>query len=78
MIEGVKLAVIMIEDKSEQYVKLSLRSSGNFSVNEMAKKHFQGGGHINAAGGKNDGTIDDTVQKFITLLPQYQKSLQSS
>ena len=77
-IEGVKLAVIMIEDKSEQYVKLSLRSSGSFSVNEMAKKHFQGGGHINAAGGKNDGTIDDTVQKFITLLPQYQKSLQSS
>ncbi len=77
-IEGVKLAIIMIEDKSEQYVKLSLRSSGSFSVNEMAKKHFHGGGHINAAGGKHNGSIGETVQKLTSLLPQYQQALHTS
>jgi phosphoesterase RecJ-like protein len=77
-IEGIKLAIIMIEDKSEQYVKLSLRSSGSFSVNEMAKKHFHGGGHINAAGGKYNGSIGETVQKLTSLLPQYQQALHTS
>lgn len=77
-IRGIKLAIIMIEEKNESYVKLSLRSSGSFSVNEMAKSHFQGGGHINAAGGKHIGSIHETVQKLKSLLPQYQQTLKNS
>ncbi len=75
-IAGVRFAVIMIENKQDAYTKLSLRSTGSFSVNEFARDHFQGGGHRNAAGGRNDGTIEDTVHKLRTLLPHYQNALQ--
>jgi phosphoesterase RecJ-like protein len=72
-IKGVKLSV-MISDRKEN-IKLSMRSLGNFSVNEMARAHFSGGGHRNAAGGQTNLTLDETVKKFLDLLPSYQKQL---
>lgn len=72
-IKGVRLAVFVSE--KEAGVRLSLRSKGDFSVNQMARDHFNGGGHINAAGGASDLSIEETVQKFIDLLPHYQKEL---
>ena len=30
---------------------MSFRSKGNITVNDFAKKYFNGGGHKNAAGG---------------------------
>ncbi|MEL0454739.1 bifunctional oligoribonuclease/PAP phosphatase NrnA [Flavobacteriaceae bacterium SZ-1-7] len=74
-IEGVILAAIFIEDKQEGIIKISLRSKGNFSVNEMSRAHFNGGGHINAAGGKSYLPLKDTVEKFISILPSYNKAL---
>ncbi len=70
-----KLAMIFIENKQEGIIKISLRSEGNFSVNEMARKHFEGGGHINAAGGKSERSLQDTVDYFISILPSYQNAL---
>ena len=32
-------------------IKISFRSKGDISVNQLARDHFNGGGHINAAGG---------------------------
>lgn len=72
-IKGIKLSVI-ISDRKEN-IKLSMRSLGNFSVNEMARAHFGGGGHRNAAGGQTNLTLDETVRKFLDLLPSYQKQL---
>lgn len=72
-IKGIKLSVI-ISDRREN-IKLSLRSLGNFSVNEMARAHFQGGGHRNAAGGQTNLTLEQTVKKFLDLLPQYKDQL---
>jgi len=72
-IKGIKLSVI-ISDRREN-IKLSMRSLGNFSVNEMARTHFGGGGHRNAAGGQTNLTLDETVRKFLDLLPSYQKQL---
>ena len=72
-IKGIKLSV-MISDRKEN-IKLSMRSLGNFSVNEMARTHFGGGGHRNAAGGQTNLTLDETVKKFLDLLPAYQKQL---
>ncbi|MFH4967126.1 bifunctional oligoribonuclease/PAP phosphatase NrnA [Gaetbulibacter sp. M240] len=74
-LENVVLAAIFIEDKQEGIVKISLRSEGHFSVNDMARKHFNGGGHINAAGGKSHLSLKDTVEKFISILPEYNKAL---
>jgi bifunctional oligoribonuclease and PAP phosphatase NrnA len=72
-IKGIRLSVI-ISDRKEN-IKLSLRSLGNFSVNELARAHFEGGGHRNAAGGQTNLTLDQTVKKFLDLLPFYKDQL---
>ncbi|MEO6348418.1 MAG: bifunctional oligoribonuclease/PAP phosphatase NrnA [Aquaticitalea sp.] len=74
-IENIVFAAIFIEHKQEGITKISLRSKGNFSVNEFARAHFDGGGHTNAAGGKSDLNLKDTVEKFITILPGYKQAL---
>lgn len=74
-LNGIVLAAIFIEDKKEGIIKISLRSKGGFSVNEMSRAHFNGGGHTNAAGGKSYLPLKDTVDKFISILPRYNKAL---
>jgi phosphoesterase RecJ-like protein len=74
-IKDIKLAAIFIESRKDQIIKISLRSKGNFSVNQMAREYFQGGGHINAAGGKSDKNLEDTVSEFISILPHYKNAL---
>ena len=61
----------VIEDLQQGIIKISLRSKGDFSVNKMSREHFHGGGHTNAAGGKSDDNIEKTIEKFISILPQY-------
>jgi phosphoesterase RecJ-like protein len=75
-IKGVVLAVLII-DRGE-LIKLSFRSTGDFSVNEMAQEHFDGGGHKNAAGGKSTASLEQTVDKLKGLLPLYQSKLNST
>ena len=70
-LNNVVLAAIFIEDLQQGIIKISLRSKGDFSVNEMSREHFHGGGHTNAAGGKSDDNIEKTIEKFISILPQY-------
>ena len=76
-IKGVKFAAIFIEHKQEGIVKISLRSKNDFDVNEFARAHFNGGGHINAAGGRSDLNLPKTIDKFVSLLPSYSKMLKS-
>ncbi|HNQ26494.1 MAG TPA: bifunctional oligoribonuclease/PAP phosphatase NrnA [Aquaticitalea sp.] len=76
-IENIVFAVIFIEQIQEGITKISFRSKGDFSVNEFARTHFEGGGHINAAGGKTDLDLSETLKKFIAILPQYKKALNS-
>jgi bifunctional oligoribonuclease and PAP phosphatase NrnA len=72
-VKGVKLAVLISERKEN--IKLSFRSLGNFSVNDFARKHFDGGGHKNAAGGQTTISFDETLKKFLDLLPLYKNEL---
>ncbi len=72
-IEGITMAAIII-DRNEG-VKMSFRSIGDFAVNELANKHFEGGGHKNAAGGISKLTLEETVDKFLKLLPLYKSQL---
>ncbi|MBH45808.1 MAG: DHH family phosphoesterase [Flavobacteriaceae bacterium] len=64
-LKGVLLSVIMIENESEKIIKMSFRSKGSVDVNQFARKYFSGGGHLNAAGGKSDSSIEETVSHFI-------------
>ncbi|TPN85305.1 DHH family phosphoesterase [Aquimarina algicola] len=72
---GIKFAAIFIENKAEEIIKISLRSKGDFSVNEFSREHFEGGGHHNAAGGKSNLSLTHTVEKFISILPSYKNVL---
>ncbi len=72
-IQGVVLAATIIE--RHDCIRLSFRSTGDFSVNDFARKHFSGGGHKNAAGGNCDLTLQEVEKKFVDLLAQYQPQL---
>ncbi len=69
-IKGIDLAAIFIENQDEKCIKISFRSQGSFDVNQFAKTYFNGGGHINAAGGKSTLSLSETVAKFKTILIQ--------
>jgi len=75
---GIKFAVIFIENKQDNIVKISFRSKGTFSVNEFARAHYSGGGHTNAAGGKSDKNLDDTITEFISILSNYKNALNAT
>jgi phosphoesterase RecJ-like protein len=70
---GITLAVIMIENETEKIIKMSFRSKGSFDVNQFAKKYFNGGGHINAAGGVSYLNLDETAAQFRNAV-MYEKS----
>jgi len=61
-IEGVVFAVFIREDSD--YVKVSLRSVGDFPSNDFAAKYYNGGGHKNASGGELKGSLDEAIKIF--------------
>ncbi|HCQ14103.1 bifunctional oligoribonuclease/PAP phosphatase NrnA [Flavobacterium sp.] len=63
-IKGIVFAAIFIEHRDENIIKISFRSQGDFDVNQFAREHFNGGGHINAAGGKSNDSLTNTIKKF--------------
>ncbi|MEN9331462.1 MAG: hypothetical protein RLZZ94_552, partial [Bacteroidota bacterium] len=67
-IDGIKMAVLFSE--RDGIIKISFRSKGDYSVKDLAEKHFEGGGHKNAAGGKSNLSLEDTVQKFKNILKE--------
>lgn len=74
-VKNIKFAAIFIENKQEQITKISFRSIGSFDVNQFARKYFDGGGHINAAGAKSNLSLEETVKYFISKLQDYKKEL---
>ncbi|WP_396597031.1 bifunctional oligoribonuclease/PAP phosphatase NrnA [Dokdonia sp. R86516] len=74
-LEGIIFAVIFIEHKADSIIKMSLRSKGDFSVNEFARAHYNGGGHTNAAGGRSEVALAETIENFKQLLPSYKDQL---
>jgi phosphoesterase RecJ-like protein len=72
-IKGIKMAVLMYDRKEE--IKLSFRSLADFDVNALARKHFEGGGHKNASGGQSKQNLEETLKKFLAILPEYKSDL---
>ena len=67
-IEGVNVAAFMVE--RDGIIKISFRSKGDISVNQLARDHFSGGGHINAAGGAAS-TMEEAKTTFKRTIPNY-------
>lgn len=67
-IKGIIFAAIFIENQAEKIIKISFRSQGNFDVNIFSRTYFEGGGHINAAGGKSSLSLDETILKFTDII----------
>ncbi len=65
-IRKMRCAALITERKD--IVKLSLRSKGDFSVQEICSTHFNGGGHRNASGGASKAPFEEVIQKFKTLV----------
>ncbi len=74
-LKNIIFAAIFIESQQDGIIKISLRSKGDFSVNEFSRAYFNGGGHTNAAGGRSETDLKSTVDKFISILPQYKQEL---
>lgn len=67
-IEGIKMAAFFRESKESDYIRISFRSKGSTDVNQFARKHFNGGGHVNAAGGRSDLSLKETIEKFESII----------
>jgi phosphoesterase RecJ-like protein len=73
-IQGIRMAALII-DRDEE-VKCSFRSKGDFDVNVFARKYFEGGGHVNAAGGRSTESLEATVGRFVEALKENSSQLQ--
>lgn len=69
-IKGIIFTAIFIENTDDKIIKISFRSQGDFDVNQFARDHFNGGGHKNAAGGRSEDSMANTVIKFESLVKQ--------
>ena len=72
-ISNVKMSVFITEKQG--CIRLSFRSKGDFSVNDLTRKHFDGGGHLNAAGGTLECSLEEAIEKLISILPEYKEEL---
>lgn len=68
-IHNIVFSALFIE--KEGFVKASFRSKGSFPANSFSSDHFSGGGHLNAAGGEIQLSLNETIEKFTQLLPEY-------
>jgi len=71
--KNMRMAILMCE--RETCVKMSFRSKGAFSVQEICQKYFNGGGHRNASGGVSHDTIGGTIKKLKEIFEIHREQL---
>lgn len=72
-IPGVVYSVYLRDE--DGYVKVSCRSKGEFPVNKMCNKYFNGGGHLNAAGGEFIGTMAECLVQLKRAMADFDQYL---
>ena len=71
-IKGLKLSISLREDTDKKnLVWVSLRSVDDFPCNKMAEDFFNGGGHLNASGGRINGTMEDAIATVNRAISAY-------
>ncbi|MDR0823791.1 MAG: bifunctional oligoribonuclease/PAP phosphatase NrnA [Prevotella sp.] len=68
-IKGIIFSVFIREDND--FIKISFRSQGDFPSNKFAERCYNGGGHLNAAGGEFYGTVEEAIAIFEKALPEF-------
>lgn len=74
-INGIVFCAFIRDDRELKKVKISFRSIGKFPANKVASDFFNGGGHLNAAGGESTQTLEETIGLFEKILPEYKSFL---
>lgn len=59
-------STFMREDPN--YIKVSMRSEGDFAVDDLCARYFNGGGHKHAAAGEFYGTMEQAVELFYKIV----------
>jgi Exopolyphosphatase-related proteins len=72
-LEKIKMSVLITERQG--VIRFSFRSKGKFSVHELALKYFNGGGHLNAAGGSLTCSLPEAIAKVKSILPEFPELL---
>ena len=77
-IKGMRLSISLREDdRTEQLIWVSLRSVDDFPCNEMATEFFNGGGHLNASGGRLQCTLTEAEQVVHRAIMKYSDRLKN-
>ena len=75
-IKGLKLSISLREDtERDNVIWVSLRSVDDFPCNKMAEEFFNGGGHLNASGGKLQCTMEEAVEVVKRAVLHYEDTL---
>lgn len=72
-IKGIKAAVLLTE--KEDLIRMSFRSKDDFAINHIARNHFDGGGHKNAAGGNSYLSMEATLKRLKNIMSDFTKAL---
>lgn len=68
-IASMKISALFVAHR--KFIRVSLRSRGTVDVNLFARRYFNGGGHKNAAGGKSELSMADTIAKFKAAIAEF-------
>jgi len=68
-IKGINISALFTE--SSEFIRVSLRSVNDFSVNKLSRNYFNGGGHERAAGGRLFFEIEKAGQYFEEKLAEF-------
>lgn len=75
-IKGTRLSISLREDTDhDSLIWVSLRSVDDFPCNRMAAEFFNGGGHLNASGGKLTCSIEEAVKITRKAIKKYENLL---
>lgn len=70
-IKGIKAAVMLTE--KDDLIRISFRSKDDYAINQIARDHFEGGGHKNAAGGNSYQSMSATIEKLRLVMTEFSK-----
>lgn len=68
-IRSVKVSALFTE--GDEFVRVSLRSKDDFSVNRLSREFFNGGGHERAAGGRLYIPVGEVADYFVKSMEEF-------
>ena len=77
-VRGTRLSISLREDTETDIIRVSLRSVDDFPCNRMAAEFFNGGGHLNASGGRLPWPLEEAVRTVEQAVEAYLPLLEKS